>query len=263
MKTALSQDTVTAPCFLSRGYGGALKGPVFVDPKKQDFQDIGDESLLLVKHAPVIVSADRRTGAKMAQKHGKDLIIMDDGLQNRSLKKTLSLTVIDGQFGFGNHLLLPAGPLRETLSAGFKKSDAFILIGDDLCNVLPRLPAGKPVLRARLIVPEEWIADTKASYIAFSGIAQPEKFRTTIHSKNLSLCGWHAFADHYNFTDEDLKKIDDEAVAKNARLLTTEKDAARLPSDFTFKAPLDIMPVRIEWENEDALYALLAEKLNK
>ena len=261
MNLVFSRRIAQKPCFLSRGYGGTLKGPIFVDPQKQLYRDVGDEAFLLVRHAPVIVSANRRAGADMAHNHGRDLIVMDDGLQNPSLEKTLSLAVIDGRTGFGNSLLLPAGPLRETLAAGFKKTDAFILIGDDVNEVQKKLPKGKPVIRARLNIPKTWIADTKTPYLAFSGIGQPEKFRDTVTAKGLVLAGWHAFPDHYHFTLEDLHRLDREACEKNARLLTTEKDAARLPDGFLFRAPLDIMPVCIEWDDENALYNLLAGKI--
>lgn len=245
------------PCFLSRGYGGSLKGPVFVDGDHHSFEEVGDEPLLLARHAPAIISADRKTGALLALERGHDLIVMDDGLQNPSIEKTLSLTVIDGNAGLGNGFILPAGPMREPAFTGFNKSDAFIVAGEDRRGIEKKLPGGKAVLRARIAVPTTWMANKNSAYIAFCGLGQPEKFRRTVEENGLNLAGWHAFPDHHRYTPEELRKLDSEALQKKARLLTTEKDSVRLPPGFSFKSPLDILPVKIEWENEDALCNLL------
>lgn len=249
------------PCFLSRGYGGTMTGPVFAHPVKHSCQDVGDEPILLARHAPVIVSRDRKAGAIFAQEHGHDLVIMDDGLQNPSLVKTLSFIVIDGHSGFGNGHVLPAGPLREPLKAGFEKADAFIIIGHDAQNVASQLPAGKPVFHARLLPGN--LQDESASFVAFCGLGQPDKFRRTLREKKLTVTGWHGFPDHYPFTPDDLGRLDREALRKEARLLTTEKDAARIPQGYPFQSPLDILPVAIAWQDESALLSFLKNKAKR
>ncbi len=246
------------PCFLSRGYGGTMTGPIFVHPVKHAYQDVGDEPLLLARHAPVIVSRDRKAGVLLAQDNGHDLVIMDDGLQNPSLAKTLSFVVIDGHSGFGNGHVLPAGPLREPLKAGFGKADAFIIIGHDAQDITARLPAGKPVFHARLLPGN--LQDESASFITFCGLGQPDKFRRTLKEKKITVTGWHEFPDHYPFTPDDLGRLDREALRKEARLLTTEKDAVRIPADYQFQSPLDILPVAIAWQDEKALLTLLKSK---
>jgi len=99
--------------FLTRGYGGKLTGPVHVDTNLHSFHDVGDEALILAQTAPTWVSPDRVKGAKSAIETGAQAIVMDDGFQNPSLYKNLSLIVIDGAYGFGNGRVVPAGPLRQ------------------------------------------------------------------------------------------------------------------------------------------------------
>lgn len=230
------------PCFLSRGYGGRNGGPVAVDPHIHTFRDVGDEPLLLSRHAPVIVSADRAAGARLAEQLKYDLIVMDDGFQNRGLHKALSFLVIDGESGFGNGRLLPAGPLREPVTEALQRTDAVIFIGDDGKNLLRTVLKDKEILSASLDVPEGWIRPASPC-IAFCGIARPGKFRKTIESQGIELAGWHEFPDHHPYSENDLRALEQKARETGARLLTTEKDAVRLPP--SFKSHVEILPVRL------------------
>ena len=134
---------------LSRGYGGSLAGPVAVDPVRHSAAEVGDEPLLLAAAARCWVARDRVAGAQTAIAAGAKLLLLDDGLQNPRLAKTLSLLVVDGGYGFGNRRVLPAGPLRERLAAGLARSSAVVLMGEDTAGIASLL-AGKTVLRARL-----------------------------------------------------------------------------------------------------------------
>ncbi len=248
----------SAPCFLSRGYGGRLKGPIRVEAHHLS-ADVGDEPPLLARMAPTIISLDRRAGAIRAEQSGKDLIVMDDGLQNPALMKTLSFVVIDGASAFGNRHLIPAGPLREKLAAGLKKADAFILIGDDKRSAAALLPQDKPLFRARLRPGA--VMDRNAAYIAFCGMGRPEKFRATLDELGLNIIDWRVFPDHYRYMDKDLRALDEAAKKKNARLITTEKDAQRLLPGFRWRNKPVVLPVRLEWETPAALESFLKEKL--
>lgn len=79
------QGVIKNPFILTRGYGGSITNPTLVDPSKRTVNDVGDEALLLARHAPTIIAANRADGAKYAEENKADLIIMDDGLQNNSL----------------------------------------------------------------------------------------------------------------------------------------------------------------------------------
>ena len=138
------------PAFLTRGYGGSAKGVVRV--AGQDAKEVGDEALLLAAAAPTFVSADRVAGAKAIEETDADVIVMDDGFQNPSLAKDLSLIVTDAASGLGNGRVIPAGPLRAPLDAQMDHADALVIIGEGKrADVLAAHfeTQGKPVLRPR------------------------------------------------------------------------------------------------------------------
>ncbi len=249
------------PCFVSRGYRGQEKGPVQVDPDRHSAADVGDEPLMLAQEGPVIIGANRGKSAELAEKNGYDAIVMDDGLQNPSLQKDIKFVVIDGKRAFGNGMLLPAGPLREPAGSGLKRADAVILIGDDLHNVAKRIPPATPFFKARMEVAKNWITDSKIRYVAFSGLADPEKFHATLQKTELQVTSWHPFPDHHAYSAEELEELAAVAAREDARLLTTAKDAARLPHSFIREHVVDILPIELVWEDGEALTSFLKEKL--
>lgn len=249
------------PYFISRGYGGRLNGPVRVRPARHNAADVGDEPLLLAEAAPTVVARDRKNGIAFAAAEGADLIIMDDGLQNPAVEKTLRLVVIDATCGFGNGRMLPAGPMRTRLRDGLQMADAFILIGDDTADIAKSLPADKPLIKARFAIPKDWKPADDKRYVGFCGIGRPDKMRESAESYGLELVGWHAFPDHHPYGEEELATLAKDAADKNARLLTTAKDAVRLPASFTRHNPVDILPVRLAWENESDLADLLKTRM--
>ncbi len=213
--------------FLLRGYGGTLKGPVRVDPARHDSRAVGDEALLLAAERPTWVAADRGVGAQAAVAAGAQAIVMDDGLQNPSLEKDLSLLVIDGSYGFGNGRIIPSGPLREPVAAAAARSQAAILVGEDECGALAQLPPGLPVLRARLRPGPEAEMLAGQAVFAFCGIANPRKFFATIQEAGAVLAGRLAFADHYPYDAGDLRDLLAEADQLRAVPVTTRKDFVR------------------------------------
>lgn len=243
---------------LTRGYGGRARGPLRVDPARHDAALVGDEPLLLAAVAPTWVCADRAEGARAAVADGAGALLMDDGLQNPTLSKTASLLVIDGAVGFGNGRVLPAGPLREPVAAAAARCAAAVLIGEDVAGAGAALPAGLPVLRATLQAdtgPHGWLHGRRV--LAFAGIARPAKFHATLRAEGAEVAATMDFPDHHRFTAAELGRVVAEAAALGADPVTTPKDAVRLPA--AFRPRVQVVGVRLDWEDEGALEQLLSE----
>jgi tetraacyldisaccharide 4'-kinase len=240
---------------LSRGYGGRMGGPLRVDLARHTARDVGDEPLLLARIAPVYVARDRRAGAEAALADGADLLLMDDGFQNPGLAKTLSLLVVDGAVGFGNRAVFPAGPLREPVAVGFARAQALVTIGAD-AHAASFGFAGR-VLRADLFPAEAGFAGVPV--VAFAGIGRPQKFFDTLSSLGAAMRGTYAFADHHVYSRREVERLLALAKEQHAVLVTTEKDAVRLPPDLA--AQIRTVPVELRFADPPALLRVLAQGL--
>jgi len=249
------------PHFLSRGYGGTQKGPLKVDPRRHRTDEVGDEPLILACHATAWVSRDRVKGAMAAVGDGADVIVMDDGFQNPSLAKDLSLLVIDGAYGFGNARVMPAGPLREPILRGLARAHAAVIVGEDRHGLGPSLKRGGLAVLAADIEPQldALTLEGQAVY-AFAGIARPEKFYETLDKLGAHVVETRNFADHHRWRPDEIMAMVERADALAARLVTTEKDWVRLPKE----ARAMVVPVRISlvFRNPSALDAVLSAGLS-
>lgn len=245
------------PAFLSRGYGRtrgraeAGDRVIRVEPERHLAVDVGDEPLLLARVAPTYVSGDRLAAGRQAIAGGASLLILDDGLQNPSPHKTLTLAVVDGGAGVGNGLCLPAGPLRAPLDAQWPHVSALCVIGPgaegERCIAAARVRA-IPVWTARIVPDEAALTDLRDRPLyAFAGIGRPAKFFETLIAHDLDVVGTRSFPDHHAFTAADLARLERDARALGATLVTTAKDHARLPAGF----PARPLPVTLRFDDED------------
>lgn len=241
---------------LSRGHGGRLAGPLRVDPANHTAADVGDEPLLLAAAAPAWIARDRAAGARAAIQAGARAIVLDDGFQNPGLAKDLSLVVVDGATGFGNGRVIPAGPLREPVADGLARAQAVVVIGPDATGVAAMVGAHLPVLGARLEPDPEAAAGLSATrLLAFAGIGRPGKFFDTLRGLGADLAEAVPFPDHHLYTPAELEGLLSRATLLDARLVTTAKDAVRLPGDLRNRVA--VLPVRIVWHDPAAVDALL------
>ena len=217
------------PGLLSRGYGGTVREPTLVRPD-HTARAVGDEPLMLAEHYPTVVSPDRPAGARALVDTGVDVVVMDDGFQNPSLAKDLSLLVVDARRGLGNGLVMPAGPLRAPVRAQMARADSIVVIGRG-AGVLPPIRAAArralPILRA-FTRPLDADALATRRVVAFAGIGDPDKFFATLEEIGAELVERRPFPDHHAFRDEDASDLLDAAERADAVLVTTQKDAARL-----------------------------------
>ena len=247
--------------FLSRGYRGRTAGPLRVDPSAHLARDVGDEALLLAAAAPTWVSRDRPAGARAAAAAGAEVVVMDDGLQNPTLEKDVSLLVVDGGYGFGNGRVLPAGPLREAAARGLARADAVVLIDDPVAhNVAIDGDRRIPWLKARL-VPNDSVAYLAGDpVIAFTGIGRPGKFFDTLRALGCQVLAARPFADHHFYDEDEIMQFVELASAHGARLVTTAKDWVRLPPEA--QAMVTAVPILLEFEDPGALDRVLDPALN-
>lgn len=234
---------------IAKGYGGRLKGPLQVT-KAHTAHDVGDEPLLLLKQAPTFIGHDRGAAYQLAAQ-GADVVISDDGLQSPRLKGNLTLMVLDGVLGFGNGQLVPAGPLREPVNEALKRVDAIIQIGG-----ADRSLGSTPVILADFVTQEtDWLRGARV--LAFAGIGQPEKFFGSLAVCGASLVAAYPFGDHQPYTQGDIQKLLHEARAADAILVTTSKDAVRLPPDL--KEQVRIVEGALVWRDPQIITSLLEE----
>lgn len=250
---------------LSRGYGGRLGGPVQVALERHAAADVGDEPLMMAKDGPVWISRDRAAGALAAVAVGAQAVVMDDGHQNPSLAKQLSLIVVDGEtrdgeWPFGDGAVFPSGPLREPLAAGLARADAVVLmLPQEVAAADPELLAlfgATPVLIARLspVTPPP-----TGPQVGFAGVGKPWKVERALKAAGCELADFAPFPDHYAYDAVTLNRLAARAEDFGAGLVTTEKDWARLPADW--RGRVSAWPVRAKFEDEAALDALLSRAM--
>jgi tetraacyldisaccharide 4'-kinase len=231
-----------------------------VDPAIHTAADVGDEPLLLAAVAPAWVSPDRPAGARAAIAAGAQIIVMDDGHQNPTLHKDLSIVVMDTEYGVGNGRVMPAGPLREPVAEGMRRADAVISVGAAAGGTedsrVRTTGTGKPLLRARIAPGPEIYTFADQGVVAFAGIGRPEKFFATLRQAGAHLLAVQSFADHHTYTPDEIMRLVEEAAAHGAKLVTTEKDAVRLPPEA--RPMVETLSVGLEFADPGALAHLLA-----
>ncbi|MEM6579430.1 MAG: tetraacyldisaccharide 4'-kinase [Pseudomonadota bacterium] len=251
------------PGVISRGHGGQLPGPVEVKEREHRAADTGDEPLLISAFARTWIGRDRAAAARAACAADIDILLMDDGHQNPDVAKDVSVTVVDAARGFGNGLCLPAGPLREPVATGLARSHMLISIGEDRAQDSFSVRWGRyvriPHVKARLLALQTGMDWQGARVLAFAGIGYPEKFFDTLRSLGADVLQTVPLDDHQPLTPALLHRLQADAKRLGAQLVTTEKDAVRMPADV--RREVLTIPVRLEVDSLEPLDALLNDAM--
>lgn len=257
-------DRGRSPGIVSRGYGGTEQGPIRVDPTGHTAEQVGDEPLLLAAFAPVWVSKDRAAGVRAAESGGADIILLDDGFQNPSVAKDLSLVVVDAAVGFGNGRVIPAGPLREPVETGLERAQAVLSVGAPSAQSTFATDWGDrirvPMLTATLEPLPTGLPLKGRPVLAFAGIARPERFFDTLRALGADIQRAEALGDHQTLTPALMSRLEAEAQKAGAQMVTTEKDAVRLPASFRQKVMT--VPVRLRFDDPNVVETLFSSILD-
>lgn len=251
---------------VTRGHGGTLQGPVRVVERQHTAAQTGDEALLLAAFLPTWVAKDRAAGARAAIAAGAQAILLDDGFQNPSLAHDLAVIVVDAHIGFGNGLVIPAGPLREPIATGLARADLILSIGDAQAQARFAQTWGAkvtlPHVTGTLAALQTGLPLAGMPVLAFAGIGHPEKFFRTLSAMGADLRATHALRDHQPLSDALMSRMLREAKTLGAQVVTTEKDAVRLAP--ALRAQVMTLPVRLEiadWTAlDDAIAWIMAER---
>ncbi|WP_274629974.1 tetraacyldisaccharide 4'-kinase [Arvimicrobium flavum] len=243
-----------SPGILSRGHGGSFSKPHIVDPRRDSARLVGDEPLLLARAAPVAVTADRVSGARLLAGRGCDFLIMDDGFQSAHLHMDYALLVIDARYGLGNGRIFPAGPLRADLVDQMRFATALLVMGqgdaaDETIRAAAR--AGRPVFRAGVRPVGNLVG---RRYLAFAGIGHPEKFFDTVAAAGGEVVLTRSFADHHVYGDDELRVLARVAEKEGLRIVTTAKDAVRIGAErlgAMQPVPVDVLEIEAVFDVED------------
>jgi tetraacyldisaccharide 4'-kinase len=242
-----------------------------VDAGRHGERDVGDEPLLLARTTLTVVARDRVRGAQAAVRAGATVIVMDDGFQNPSLAKDLSVLMVDSTRGVGNGRMLPAGPLRAPLGAQLDRAQALVIVGAWTRAVDPiREQAGArglPVFDARLVPDTTFLTALGGGRVlAFAGIGDPGKFFATLRDAGVAVAATRSFGDHHRYTRKDARTLCEQADREGLVLMTTEKDLARMQGE---EAVADLagqahaLPVALRFYHPEGFATLLRETIER
>ena len=251
---------------IMRGYGAKCNhGELdFTSAVGEPVEEVGDEAKMLADSGAEVYVGNRASiidwlsqiYSGLRSKIRPCAIVMDDGFQNPTLKKDISILVFDAKIGVGNGFCLPAGPMRELLGYGIKRADAIMVIGvysDKNPNIERIIRIAdlykKPVFYAKNI---QNTGKLKRRLFAFAGIGYPEKFFAGLRENGHILAGTASYPDHHFYSRAELESMIKSAADARAELVATEKDWVKIPVDLQKKikfAPLetDIEPEFWKW----------------
>ena len=224
-----------------------------------------DEQIILKDKTNFITRKNRNEIIQTAIQNNFEIIIFDDGLQDKTLDYDLKIVCFDIETWIGNGHLLPSGPLREKISS-LEKYDVVLLKNENskIDEINREIRKYNPNIRIFQSFYEPVNLENfniSENYIIFSGIGNPDSFIKILKENNFKIVKQVIFSDHYNYKSEDIKKIKLLAQNLKAKILTTEKDYVKL-SEIDRKE-IDFLEIRLKFKNEDNFVNYIKLKLNE
>ena len=221
--------------------------PVFVRKKYDSFQDEAD---LQKQVGPVYQNKKRIEAVKEALQNKANVAILDDGFQDFSINKNLSIVCFNKKQWVGNGLTIPSGPLRESLSA-LKRANCVVINGEknrDIENKIFSKNKEIKIFYTKYRVKN--ISEFKnKKVIAFAGIGNPENFFDLLKDNKIDIGEEIKFPDHHEYSEETLENLINKAKENNNILLTTEKDYFRIAENY--KQNISFLKIEVEIENRN------------
>ena len=222
---------------------------------KKFYRNHFDEQKILNDNTKLYCLKNRVTAVYEAIKDKNDIVIFDDGLQDRSINYDLKFICFNNIKWIGNGFLITAGPLRERVES-ILKYDAVFINGNKSDNTNLRLIIREYNKNIKIFESHYFPTNidqfnTTERYVVFSGIGNPESFLETLVRNKINIVKTINFPDHFNYTQKDIDKIKLQAKKLNAKIITTEKDYVKINPDKNN----DIMFLKIEFKikNEEKL----------
>ncbi|GAB4169752.1 MAG: tetraacyldisaccharide 4'-kinase [Rickettsiaceae bacterium] len=243
---------------VTKGYGSKLKGAKLVT--KTDLAlDVGDESKLLSEYGQVLAARSIKAAIPLISKLDPDIIIFDDGMQNPSFIKDLTILVVDPIRAIGNGRIFPSGPLREKATPAISRSDIVIFVGDDPCTnfslVQAIISSQKPFFKSKIQIESHIEKDKK--YYAFAAIGNPQRFFRLLAESGANLVMTKSFPDHHNYSPAEINELIQEAEHRNCKLITTKKDYVKISNT----KYIECADATLSFDQENELLELINEKI--
>jgi len=247
---------------ITKGYKGSIKKSVLVNTKIHSYKEVGDEAIILSKIAPTWIGKSRIQSINNAKDDGAEIVVLDDGIQDNTIKGDLNILVFNGSQGIGNGQIIPSGPLRENLEEALKKCNLSIMIEEDENDIKKLIKNYTPIIDAEINIESEYINNFKdKDVVAFCGLGYPEKFYKTLKKIGCNIIYKESFPDHHKYKEKIIKKLIKKANTLNSLLITTEKDHVKITNEY--KSRIFYFPITTKYTNENILNNLLSSLLSK
>ena len=222
---------------------------------KKFYQEHTDEQKILAQKTKLYCSEDRRESLNKAIENDFDVVIFDDGLQDKSINYDLTFVCFNNIKFIGNSFLIPAGPLREKIEK-ISRYDAVFINGNKKDNATLKLSIRKHSNKIHIFESYYDPIDidkfkTGEKYLIFSGIGNPESFKETLIRNNINVIKEIIFPDHFQYEKKEIDKIKILAKSLNAKIITTEKDYVKINSDEN--KDIDFLKIDLKIQEEEKL----------